>query len=127
MRQESEESGQRICRYFDIRLNDLKVFSFNSRNSVLLIYSSFSGVETVTTEFATNKLTVVGNVDPWKIRDLVESRAHRKVDLVSPNVPRKEEKPKEEKPKEEKKTEEKKPKEVIINLIISLFPLIFKN
>ena len=36
------------------------------------------------------KLTVMGKLDPWKLRDRVEAKTHKKVDLVSPaNFPKK--------------------------------------
>ncbi|XP_078446132.1 heavy metal-associated isoprenylated plant protein 3-like [Wolffia australiana] len=65
----------------------------------------FGGIESVSTDCNSNKLTVVGKVDPWKVRDQVEGKLHKPVALVSPNIPRKEEKP----TKEEKKPDEKKP------------------
>ncbi|WOK94908.1 heavy metal-associated isoprenylated plant protein 3-like [Canna indica] len=49
-----------------------------------------SGVEAVKADAASGKLTVVGKLDPWKLRDRVEAKNHKKVDLVSPtNLPKK--------------------------------------
>lgn len=31
-----------------------------------------------------NKLTVIGDVDPWKLREMLEKKTKKKVDLVSP-------------------------------------------
>ncbi|RWR79382.1 heavy metal-associated isoprenylated plant protein 3 isoform X1 [Cinnamomum micranthum f. kanehirae] len=74
----------------------------------------FQGVEEVKGDFSSNKLTVVGKVDPEKIRDRVQCKTKKKVVLVSP-LPKKdkdngggEKKQKDEnkKPDEEKKTKE---------------------
>lgn len=35
-------------------------------------------------ELESSKLTVVGKMDPWKLRDRVEAKTKKKVDLVSP-------------------------------------------
>lgn len=76
------------------------------------------------TECAANKVTVTGKVDPAGLREKLEQKIKKKVDLISPQ-PKKdgggdkkpaaaeekaEKKPEEKKPAE-KKTEEKKPKE----------------
>lgn len=76
------------------------------------------GVEEVKGDFSSGKLTVTGNVDPSKLREKVEEKTKKKVEVISP-APKKDggekksEEKKPEKPAEEKKTEEKKPKEVI--------------
>ncbi|KAF5751569.1 mediator of RNA polymerase II transcription subunit 12-like [Tripterygium wilfordii] len=44
----------------------------------------FEGVESVKAEAASNKLTVVGKVDPSKIREKLEQKTKKKVDLISP-------------------------------------------
>ncbi|CAA7410601.1 unnamed protein product [Spirodela intermedia] len=81
----------------------------------------FEGVESVLTDCPSSKLTVVGKVDPWKVRDRVESKTHKTVALISPNVPKKEEKPKEEKKggneKGEKKADDKKSKEPVVSTV----------
>ncbi|XP_073011500.1 heavy metal-associated isoprenylated plant protein 3-like [Typha latifolia] len=49
----------------------------------------FEGVEGVKAEIASGKLTVVGKMDPWKLRERVETKTKKKVDLVSPIKPSK--------------------------------------
>ena len=81
------------------------------------------GVESVKGLGDSNQLTVVGKVDPVKLREMLEKKAKKKVELVSP-LPKKDkdnnkdkdgggggEKKAEGKP--EKKPDEKKSKEVI--------------
>lgn len=80
----------------------------------------FDGVESVKADCATNKLTVLGKVDPSKIKERLEVKTKKKVELVSPQ-PNKaskeggdkkpEEKKSEEKKSDEKKSDEKKPEE----------------
>lgn len=49
-----------------------------------------AGVEGVKADAGNGKLTVMGKLDPWKLRDRVEAKTHKKVDLVSPaNFPKK--------------------------------------
>ncbi|KAM6596683.1 heavy metal-associated isoprenylated plant protein 3 [Cannabis sativa] len=80
------------------------------------IVKAFDGVEAAKTEFATNKLTVIGKVDPSKLRELLAEKAKKKVDLISPQPNKKDDnnakndiKKKADEPK--KKPDEKKPKE----------------
>ena len=42
------------------------------------------GVETVKAETEANKLTVVGKLDPTKLRDNLANKTKKKVDLISP-------------------------------------------
>lgn len=64
-------------------------------------------------------MTVIGKVDPAKLRQGVEDKTHQKVELLSP-LPSKEggtdkkpaDKPEKKDDKPEKKEEDKKPKEV---------------
>jgi ribosomal protein L12E/L44/L45/RPP1/RPP2 len=44
----------------------------------------FSGVESVKTDCAGNKLMVMGKVDPAKIKARVEERTKKRVEIVSP-------------------------------------------
>lgn len=90
------------------------------------------GVEDVKTDCGANKLTVIGKVDPAKVRDRLAEKTKKKVDLISPQPkkdaappaaggggdkkPDPEKKPKEKKP-EEKKEEKKPPKEVKNKLV----------
>ncbi|KAL1208644.1 Heavy metal-associated isoprenylated plant protein 3 [Cardamine amara subsp. amara] len=73
---------------------------------------SFQGVETVKSESATGKLTVTGALDPAKLREKLEEKTKKKVDLVSPQPKKeKENNNKDNKDKnksDENKTEEKK-------------------
>ncbi|KAH7561102.1 hypothetical protein JRO89_XS10G0174200 [Xanthoceras sorbifolium] len=74
----------------------------------------FDGVESVKPEIASNKLTIVGSLDPSKIRDKLQQKTKKQVDLISPQVKKdKENDPKSDnnnKPNQ-KKPDEKKPKE----------------
>ncbi|KAH9626708.1 hypothetical protein KSS87_021607 [Heliosperma pusillum] len=84
---------------------------------------NFQGVESVKTDCSTNKLVVTGNVDPVKIKERVEQKMKKKVELVSqqPITPAKEggnggqnksdDKKPEEKKSGDKKSEDKKDKE----------------
>lgn len=75
-------------------------------------------------DFGGGKLTVVGKVDPTKLRDRVAAKTGKKVDLVSPaNPPKKDAKEKEDSkmPAGEKnstKSDDKKSKEVYIYIYI---------
>ncbi|KAG7964388.1 hypothetical protein I3843_09G167800 [Carya illinoinensis] len=87
------------------------------------------GVEDVKTDCAANKLTVTGKADPAAIKERLEEKTKKKVELVSPQ-PKKdgggEKKPeeksekKEEKKEEKKKEDDKKPKESSLVLKIRL-------
>lgn len=90
---------------------------------------SLSGVETVKSESESGKLTVTGDVDPAKLREKLEEKTKKKVDLISPQPKKEKEKEKDnnnnknetkdktksdEDKNKEKKPEDKKPKEVKI-------------
>ncbi|KAK0605325.1 hypothetical protein LWI29_025508 [Acer saccharum] len=71
---------------------------------------AFDGVESVNTDIASNKLTVVGSaLDPSKIRDKLQSKTKKRVDLISPQP--KKDKENDPKPDNKPKSDEKKPKE----------------
>lgn len=73
---------------------------------------------------SSNKLTVVGKVDPEKLRERVQSKTKKKVELISPQPkPKDKDKDGDKKKDEPKKDEEKKPKEVphFLRLYNSLF------
>lgn len=83
---------------------------------------SFDGVEDVKVDRAGNKLTVTGKVDPAMIKEKLEEKTKKKVEIVSPQ-PKKDggggggDKKPEEKPEkktEDKKAEDKKPKETTV-------------
>lgn len=90
----------------------------------------FEGVEDVKADISANKLTVTGKVDPAKLRDKLEEKTKKKVELVSPqpkkdaaggggggDKPPPEKKSEEKKPDEKnKKNEEEKPKESTVVL-----------
>ncbi|XP_073062871.1 heavy metal-associated isoprenylated plant protein 6 [Primulina eburnea] len=85
----------------------------------------FEGVEKVKVDWSANKLTVTGNVDPSWLRERVETKTKKKVELISPQ-PKKDggggdkksdEEPAEKKP-EGKKAEEKKPKEPVVSTVV---------
>ncbi|KAE8713454.1 AMP-dependent synthetase and ligase family protein isoform 1 [Hibiscus syriacus] len=94
---------------------------------VLKCIREVQGVETVTTESSTNKVTVTGAVDPTSIKEKLVKKTKKKVDLISPQPKKddnKEEK-KEKKADKEKnqdsgndngKNPEKKPKEAPITM-----------
>ncbi|XWS43560.1 hypothetical protein CRYUN_Cryun16bG0114500 [Craigia yunnanensis] len=75
----------------------------------------YEGVEDVKTDCGANKVTVIGKVDPAKVRDRLAEKTKKKVDLISPQ-PKKDAAPAaaaagsgDKKPDAEKKPEEKKP------------------
>ncbi|KAK9078651.1 hypothetical protein SSX86_002708 [Deinandra increscens subsp. villosa] len=93
--------------------------------------NQFEGVESVKTDTAGNKLTVTGKVDPTRIKERVEFKTKKKVDILSPQ-PKKdgagggEEKKKDnppEKKSDEKKSDEKKPKEPQSSTVVLKIPL----
>ncbi|XP_074312036.1 heavy metal-associated isoprenylated plant protein 3-like [Silene latifolia] len=69
---------------------------------------NFQGVESVKTDCSTNKLVVTGNVDPIKLKERVEEKMKKKVELVSLQPPVKPAKEGGEKKSDDKKPEEKK-------------------
>ncbi|KAL3825872.1 hypothetical protein ACJIZ3_021901 [Penstemon smallii] len=87
----------------------------------------FEGVEKVKADCAANKLTVTGNVDPTWLRERVESKTKKKVDLISPQPKKdggaaapagdKKADEKSDKKPDEKKAEDKKPKEPVVNTV----------
>ncbi|KAL6574874.1 hypothetical protein OROMI_012159 [Orobanche minor] len=85
--------------------------------------SHFEGVQKVKAECAANKLTVTGNLDPTWLRERVEYKTKKKVELSSPQ-PKKDggsdKKPaeKQEKKAEEKKADDKKPKEDAVSTVV---------
>lgn len=92
--------------------------------------SHFEGVEKVKADSTANKLTVVGKVDPTALRERVEYKTKKKVELLSPQLKKeggdggataggdKKTDVKPEKKAEEKKGDDKKPKEVAVSTVI---------
>ncbi|XP_019444315.1 PREDICTED: heavy metal-associated isoprenylated plant protein 6-like isoform X2 [Lupinus angustifolius] len=76
----------------------------------------FDGVEDVIADISANKLTVIGKVDPAKLRDKLAEKTKKNVDLVSSNAKKDAggDKP------PVKKSEEKKPKKSTVVLKTSL-------
>lgn len=70
-----------------------------------------SGVDTVKPEYGAHKLTVVGKVDPSKLREQLAGKLKKKVDLISPQ-PKKEKDDNSNNKQPEKAKDDKKPKEV---------------
>ncbi|XP_076957886.1 heavy metal-associated isoprenylated plant protein 3-like [Bidens hawaiensis] len=94
--------------------------------------SQFEGVESVKADTASNKLTVVGKVDPTRIKERVEFKTKKKVEILSPQ-PKKEggggdseEKKKENQPPEktaEAQKKPEKPKEPQSSTVVLKIPL----
>ncbi|KAK8621816.1 hypothetical protein V6N13_081248 [Hibiscus sabdariffa] len=78
----------------------------------------YEGVEDVKTDSGANKLTVIGKIDPSKIRERLAEKTNKKVDLISPQ-PKQDAAAGDKKPEAERKPEEKKqPKESAVVLKI---------
>ncbi|KAL3628482.1 hypothetical protein CASFOL_027528 [Castilleja foliolosa] len=95
--------------------------------------SHFEGVEKVKADCESNKLTVTGNVDPTWLRERVEYKTKKKVELISPQPKKdggaakpaaapaaadKKSDEKLDKKVEEKKSEDKKPKEPTVSTVM---------
>ncbi|KAL9268677.1 Heavy metal-associated isoprenylated plant protein 6-like protein [Drosera capensis] len=83
------------------------------------------GVESATADLASNKITVVGDVDPTQVKEKVEEKIKKKVELVSVSPKKngvdggeKKSEDKSEKKPHEKKNEEKKPKEPPVSTVV---------
>lgn len=86
----------------------------------------FDGVENVRADCASNKLTVMGNVDASWLREKVEQKTKKKVELLSPQ-PKKDsggggdknaDDKADKKPDDKKKDEPKKPKEPQVSTVV---------
>ncbi|XP_010558173.1 PREDICTED: heavy metal-associated isoprenylated plant protein 3-like isoform X3 [Tarenaya hassleriana] len=73
------------------------------------IFKHYKGVDDVKIDYGANRLTVIGDVDPAKIRDRVAEKTKRKVELVSP-APKKDGGGGEKKPADENSGEKKEGK-----------------
>ncbi|KAK4419243.1 Heavy metal-associated isoprenylated plant protein 5 [Sesamum alatum] len=89
--------------------------------------SHFEGVEKVKADCAANKLTVTGNADPAWLRERVEYKTKKKVELLSPQPKKdaaggggdkKADEKSSDKKAEEKKAEDKKPKEPVVSTVV---------
>lgn len=56
----------------------------------ILFAGDDSGVIGATIDRGNSRLTVVGKVDPWAVRERVEKKTHKKVEFISPVVGKKE-------------------------------------
>lgn len=65
----------------------------------------------MSTDRSTNKITVTGTADPWEIRERLEAKIKKKVDLLSPAGPKKEKEKEKEKGKDKDKEKAKENKE----------------
>lgn len=88
------------------------------------------GVDGAKAEFAANKLTVVGKVDPSKLREMLAEKTKKKVDLISPQPSKKDENKNDNKKKadendKKKKPDEKKPKDKEVFSLSLSFSLLF--
>lgn len=86
-------------------------------------------MEKVKADSDTNKVTVIGKVDPSMLREKLEQKMKKKVELLSP-APKKDKKSddggdKKAENKQEKKPDEKKPKEVLAVTNVSAHPFLF--
>ncbi|KAJ9699280.1 hypothetical protein PVL29_008062 [Vitis rotundifolia] len=85
-------------------------------SKVVKYLKGLDGVENAKADSDTNKVTVIGKVDPSVLREMLERKTKKKVELLSP-APKKDKKnedgggDKKEEKKQEKKAEDKKPKE----------------
>ncbi|KAI3705323.1 hypothetical protein L1987_75559 [Smallanthus sonchifolius] len=93
--------------------------------------SQFEGVESVKADTAGNKLTVTGKVDPTRIKERVEFKTKKKVEILSPQPKKdggaggeekKKDNPPEKKP-DDKKPDDKKPKEPQSSTVVLKIPL----
>lgn len=86
---------------------------------------AFQGVETVKAESETGKVTVTGVVDPAKLREQLEVKTKKKVELVSPQPNKEKEKDNKNKDSKDKNTsnedknkEKKKAKEAPVTTVV---------
>ncbi|GAA0184625.1 hypothetical protein LIER_31913 [Lithospermum erythrorhizon] len=94
-------------------------------NKIVKRIRSFEGVEGVKCEWDSNKVSVLGHVDPLKLREKMEQKTHKKVELISP-LPKKENRENSNsncadnnKPKDKKKElNETKPKELPVTTAV---------
>lgn len=83
-----------------------------------------SGVESVKADTTASKLTVIGKVDPSKIREILHQKTKKKVDIISPQPKKEDSNAKNNKGDNKKSSdkkpdaENKKPKEVPLLLLL---------
>nr|GEU78530.1 heavy metal-associated domain, HMA [Tanacetum cinerariifolium] len=75
----------------------------------------FEGVESVNVDMAGNKIMITGKVDPARVKERIEKKTKKKVEMVSPQVKKDDKKYDEKSPdkkSDDKKADAKKPKEI---------------
>lgn len=77
-------------------------------STILKHARAFEGVESVEAEATSNKLTVMGKVDPLKIRDYLHYKTKKKVELISPQPQKQDTTTANKNNKEDKKSNDKK-------------------
>ncbi|XP_057953152.1 heavy metal-associated isoprenylated plant protein 3-like [Malania oleifera] len=89
-------------------------------DKVLKCVKQFKGVESMTPEFEKNKLTVLGEVDPLKLREEIKRKTNKDAEIISSPPKKKKDNggggEKTADDKEDKKAEEKKAKEAQVDL-----------
>lgn len=81
---------------------------------------SLQGVDTVKAESETGKITVTGNVDPTKLKDNLEKKIKKKVELISPVPQLNKENSKNNNKTDKKKIEDKKDKETMTTTVLKV-------
>ncbi|XP_039052239.1 heavy metal-associated isoprenylated plant protein 3-like isoform X2 [Hibiscus syriacus] len=87
-------------------------------SKILKCVRELEGVETVKTESDTNKVTVIGAVDPTALKENIAKKSKKKIDVVAPQ-PKKDDNKEEKKPDKDKnqgsdQKQDKKPKEAAL-------------
>ncbi|KAJ3678592.1 hypothetical protein LUZ60_002395 [Juncus effusus] len=80
------------------------------------------GVDRVSIDYSNNKITVKGDLDPWILKECVESKTKKNVEIISPKNPPKKKDRGENKDKKDQK-EDKKLKEVQDSTVVLKIPL----
>ncbi|KAM5584239.1 heavy metal-associated isoprenylated plant protein 3 [Rosa sericea] len=80
-------------------------------SKIVKTLKGFQGVDTVKPEAGAHKLTVVGKVDPSKLREQLAGKLKKKVDLISPQPKKEKDDNSNKKQPEKAANDDKKPKE----------------
>ncbi|GJS98338.1 heavy metal-associated domain, HMA containing protein, partial [Tanacetum coccineum] len=86
----------------------------------------FKGAESVNVDMAGNKITVTGKVDPAQVKERIEKKTKKNVEIVSPQVKKDDKKSDEKSPEkksDDKKADAKKPKEIQASTVVLKIPL----
>ncbi|KAK4750074.1 hypothetical protein SAY87_027523 [Trapa incisa] len=119
---EKKSGGNDAAAAVDLVVLKVEINCDGCARKVKKLVTGFSGVDDFKIDAAGNKLTVTGKVDPAKLRQRLEEKFHKKVEIVSPQPPKKDGAgaPAEKKPEEKKKVEDKKPVESTVVLKINI-------